>query len=86
VRVIPTLAERPGIIGIFLARVIRPPPTTGNGARCSISVLNVGCNADCRCIEWPRARSSELGLLPAQGRRDASPDHEGDRLLAVLSI
>ena len=35
----PMLADRPGI-GIFLARVIQPPPTTGNGALCSISVLN----------------------------------------------
>src|SRR5216684_932035 len=25
---------------VFLARVIQPPPTTGNGALCSISVLN----------------------------------------------
>jgi len=32
---------RPGI-GIFLARVIQPPPTTGNGTRCSTSVLNAG--------------------------------------------
>src|SRR2546426_9081226 len=35
----PMLADRPGM-GIFLARVIQPPPTIGIGALCSISVLN----------------------------------------------
>src|SRR6266568_2489089 len=34
-----------------LARVIQPPPNTGNGARCSISVLNAVYKADCRPID-----------------------------------
>src|SRR6266478_5339451 len=41
----PMLADRPGI-GIFLVRVIQPPPTTGNGALW-ISVHNAVYNADC---------------------------------------
>ena len=50
----PMLADRPAIIGIFLARVIQPPPTTGNGVRCSISVLNApAITRDCAVQSLP---------------------------------
>ena len=58
------LADRPGI-GIFLARVIQPPPTTGNGALCSISVLNAVYNAYCRCVpESPVAVGTTIADRP----------------------
>ena len=70
----PMLADQPAITGIFLAGVKQPPPTTGNGARCSISVLNALV---------PRSGLVAPAGAPVPGQLPSRPHlSAGNRLLA----
>ena len=61
----PMLADRPGI-GIFLARVIQPPPTIGIGVPCSISVQIV--QRASRITTRTNRTEKDFGIRPAAFR------------------